>query len=84
MKITKGEAIALNLWGMIKKIKGIDEADKESIKSFLIGDNNGLRYYPIDYFSQINDGYEIKLNFWEFLRLVNLYNESEYDCRLLK
>ncbi len=84
MKITKGEAIALNLWGMIKEIKGIDESDKESIKSFLIGDNNGLRCYPIDYFSQINDGYEIELNFWEFLRLVNLYNESEYDCRLLK
>jgi len=80
MKITKGEAIALNLWGMIKKIKGIDENDSESIKSFLLSDNKDTtRYHPSDFFSKIHDGYEIELNFWEFLRLHKMISEDDIN-----
>lgn len=83
MKITKGEAIALNFWGMIKKIKEIDENDSESIKLFLY--NRDTRYFSSDFFSKIHDGYEIELDQWEFLRLIKLYNDNNNnDLRLLK
>jgi hypothetical protein len=86
MKITKGEAIALNLWGMIKEVKEIDETDRATIIATL----NRLNGHPCSFTQEfledpkIYDCYEIELNQWEFLRLIRLYNESNNDMRLFK
>lgn len=88
MKITKGEAIALNLWGMIKTVKNIDETSDEAIKAFILRSSNDTRYcsFTKEFLDnpKIYDCFEVELNQWEFLRLIKLYNESENDCGLFK
>lgn len=74
VKITKGEAIALNLWDMIKKIKGIDENIPESIISYYIAKGCSLSH---EFYSnpRISEYHEFELDVWEILKIVKLRQE---------
>ncbi len=74
MKITKGEAIALNLWEEIKKIKEIDESIPETILNYYIGKGCSLshEFYANPRISEYN---EFELDVWEILNIVRLHQE---------
>lgn len=74
MKITKGEAIALNLWGMIKEVKNIDESTPEAIIKFY--EAKGTSFLPEFFLNpHISEYDEFELDVWEILKIVKLRQE---------
>jgi hypothetical protein len=74
MKITKGEAIALNLWEDIKKIKEIDESTPESIIKYYTV--KGTSFLPKFFLNpHISEYDEFEFDVWEILKIVKLRQE---------
>lgn len=78
MKITKREAVALNLWEFIKILREIDESTPEAIIKFY--NAKGASLLPEFYLSPcIFDTEEFEIKDWEFLELYKLYSDSVSD-----